>query len=503
MLLKTKAALTALATGPLLLGAVVVADDPAGAGAVVSQSRGQFLSGVIGGTSLDQVAGIDPVTAVNSGGDSVTHRDTLSVHALMNAVNLPLSGVGQLPGHDAVHLGAVSQFAQANPDGSAHGASGAISNSGGIAVGGSAAAPADASLDLSGMSEASPLSRLGNVRLGLGALSAKADQASGAAGAQTGTYQIAGLTLDLSSPALAGVTGPLVDKLSSSLASMAGQLNSAGLGVVTVTGIDRFPSAADALTSLSLGGGAITGDLKTGTVHIDLAALLKAAGLDLNGLPPNTSLMPYLSRALSASIPTAVSSMLSTLQHRYADAFANLGFSIAGTPIDAGQLKLLTPTLDQVSGSLTKALTDASAQFANTVFLPLASAFAANLDIIVNGQASSGGTFTESAVQLKLGSGATSAQLVLASASVGPSSVLTDAPAPASTPSAVSNPPVGRSRIKIDAGGGSSGSRPGWLLGAGAGFTVVALAAALMPARRRPLSERPLSERRLSERRHD
>jgi hypothetical protein len=475
-----------LAVGALIATTAVHSLPASADTAPVSQSRGRFLSGVIGGTDLDTIAAIAGETAQNYGGATVTHANSLNASALNGAVNLPLTGVLQLPGANTVQLGAVNQIAQAASDGSAMGASGAVSNSGGISVGGSTGAPADATIDLAGLGGSGLAQTLGDLTLSLGAVAARADQAS-VDGAQTGTYHLAGLSIDLTSPALAQLTGPLVTQLTSALRGLAAQLNSTPLGVITVTGLDTFPSASSALTSVQLGNGAVTASLTSGAIHIDVAALLASLGLDLNHLPANTHLMPYLSKALSSLLPTALSSMLSSLQSKYLAAFGNLGFSIAGVPLNASQLATLMPVLDSGRTALTNALTQAAGQASTSVFTPLASAFSSMFDVLVNGQSTTGGTFTEQAVQVNLGSGAAGAQVVLASASVGPGTPAqaVDAPLPSPTQTVA----AGRSPIKIDAGRPGTGNRPDpWL--AGAAVLLIAAAAAGLLSMRRPSAVR-------------
>jgi hypothetical protein len=470
-----------------ILTSSLIAAAPSGASTTpISQARGKFLSGVIGGQSLNAVAALDGVTVENYGGPTVTKANTLDASAMDDAVQAPLTGVLQLPGGNVMSLGAVNQFAQAVADGSAGAASGAVTNSGGISAGGqNSSFPADATLDLSGAGGSSIANTLGNLRLTTGALAATARQDPGVAGAQRGAYQIAGMTVDLSSPALASVTGGLITNLTTTLAQLAAQLNTALPGVVAVTGSAAFPDAAAALTSLNLAGGSITADLATGSLHIDVAALLASLGLDLNNLPPNTHLMPYLANALSTSLPAAVNNQLSALQTRYTAAFNGLGFSVAGVPVNAGRLALLAPVLNSLQTNISDALASGSASLANTVFQPLTQALASMVDLIVNGQSVNGGTFTEQALQVDLGSGTSSAQLVLASASVGPSSAPAMDAAPTPAANAASSPPPGRSAIKIDAGRAAVPDRPHrWLAGVGV-LLLIASSAGLFTARRR------------------
>ena len=80
-------------------------------------------------------------------------------------ITLPLTNALKLPGGGAISLGVANQVAQARTDGYSYGAAGAVSNSGGVSVGGNDAAyPADATVDLSAgavTSACSPCSVLG------------------------------------------------------------------------------------------------------------------------------------------------------------------------------------------------------------------------------------------------------------------------------------------------------------------------------------------------------
>jgi hypothetical protein len=451
-----RAAAALVATATVLVGS---AAPSTAAAPPASQSAGTFLSGNLAGTDLSTVAAIEGETAQSTGGRDVTRWNSLNVSALDGAVKLPLTNALALPGGNVVTLGAVQQYAQALANGGAHAASGAVSNSGGISVGGSDAPPANATIDLAGAGGASIAKTLGDVKLSTGALAARADQAAGAHGTQTGSYQIAGLALDLTAPALAALINPLITQGAGTVSKLATAFNGLGLPV-QVTGIDKFPDVANALTSASADGGAITANLRTGSLHIDVAALLAAAGLNLNRLPANTHLAPYLAAALSSALPNAISSLIATQQAKFIAAFNGVGFSAGGVPLNASALSQATGILDGMRTTLTSALSAGASQLVGTVFAPLAVASEQLLDPIVNVQSVSGGTFTERAMQLLLGGGAV--ELNLASAAVGPSNLAATAPAPVTaapspgTTSKVQNV----STIKIDAGGGTSGGSP-------------------------------------------
>ncbi len=451
---------TVLCSSAVLLdtGSALAAPAPA------SQSTGRFLSGSLGATDLDTVAAIEGEAAQSTGGKNVTRYNSLEASALAGAVRLPLTGVLQLPGGNVVSLGAVSQYAQADADGSALGASGAIDNSGGIAVGGQSGRPADASIDLTGLGGSAVAGTLGDLKLSLGALSAQARQAPGSHGSQQGRYQLGALTLDLTAPGLAALIGPLITRSGTVIAGLATAFNGAGLPL-TVTGIANFPNLVTELSSVSADQGAVTASLPDGRVHIDVARLLAASGLELNHLPPNTDLMPYLAKALATALPAAVTALIDAARAKVTSGFGGLGFSIAGKALDAAQLAQVSAIGTSLQKSLAASFTQVSGQLGTAVFGPLAARLGQLLDIVVNVQSAGGGTFTERAVRLSLGA---QAVLNLASASVGPSLL---APVRSQVlPTATARPAAAapRSAIKIDAGRGPAepaGSAPLAVLG--------------------------------------
>jgi hypothetical protein len=137
--------------------------------------------------------------------------------------------------------------------------------------------------------------------------------------------------------------------------------------------------------------------------------------------------------------------------------------------------------LDTLNSDLTHAITTAAGQLAGRVFVPLANQFSSMLDIIVNGQSTSAGTFTQQAVQLNLGSGAAGAKIVLASASVGPGTPVAATPA-STAPAPAQARPAGRSDIKIDAGRADTPSSSGaesWLAVGGVLLVVISAAGLL------------------------
>ena len=122
-----------------------------------------------------------------------------------------------------MHFGAVNQVAKAQSNGYAYGASGAVSNSGGVSAGGQNGYPANATIDLSPKAVPTPgtlplpgagnLAALGGVSATIGAVSGLASTPAGFTKPGTTDYNIAGLGLSLGSPALGGFLGQLADAL--------------------------------------------------------------------------------------------------------------------------------------------------------------------------------------------------------------------------------------------------------------------------------------------------
>lgn len=430
--------LVALATATAVVGtACVLASAPAaGAATILSQSTGRFLSGTAGDQSLDAVASINGESATNPG-DPGPNANSLDA-TLLGKVNLPIGNALHLPGPGGIQFGAVAQYAKANADGSALGASGAIDSNGGISVGASNGVPkGGATIDLSGLPGASALTdALGNLKLTVGAVSAQAKQAARGGSLpdhaascvnppysrvsnsdQAGRYDVAGLSIDATSNALATAGTTLLTTLGTGLDTVKTALNALGGGPIVISGL---PTAAslEKITTVTLNHGAITASLTDGALHIDVAALLKDLGLDLNELCPNTSLLPYVGTAL-AKLPAAISALLASLSTNAVTELGNITVTVAGQPVSAADV--LT-AIAAGQGQITDAFTTATTALNTQALQPLFDALTKNLlNIVANGQAEAAGKFTESALTLRLGQGATtSAEIVLAKASVGP-----------------------------------------------------------------------------------
>jgi hypothetical protein len=294
----TAAALTAAAVATAGGGTAGAATAPN------AQSAGNFLDATIGGNPIDQIAKLKFARAQNPG--NVTDQNPLDV-TLLNSINLPLTGALQLPKLAGIDLGAANQTALAKSNGESRGSAGAVLNSGGVSVGGdNGASPADASIDLcaSALSGdqcgSSPTDALGEVKVGVGAVASIArtpefgpalapSWLSTCTQAEPTCYKIAGLDLDLSSPLLASVVGPLLDALQGILGQLTQALGSA------------LPDSCTLTPDLNFTDGVLTIDAKKGTIGVSVGALLQALGLDLNDLPPNTDLFAKVLDYLTSS----------------------------------------------------------------------------------------------------------------------------------------------------------------------------------------------------------
>ncbi|MFC8600700.1 choice-of-anchor G family protein, partial [Isoptericola sp. NPDC057191] len=315
-----------------VLGALAFAGAPSAAAAPtdVSESLGKFLGGdvVLGGVDLDAIAEVEGAEAAYPSGDGL---DTNPLSAdVLDALGVNLTDTLQLFGpNGVVQLGAVNQYAAADADG-ATAASGAVTDQGGISVGGSEQFPADATVSLTPLVpddlQGSTVSQLD---LSLGALSATAQAEPGST---TGDYQIAGATVDLTSPLVGGVytqlqdaiapvqtsLDGLSDTLTTAVEGTLGLLDASPLTQATSTVDVTVPDLSTVLPSGFVGDGAVQVNLQTGQVSVDLEQLLADDPdlPDLNELPANTEI---LDGAVVAAIADAVTSTITSIVQDVAD----------------------------------------------------------------------------------------------------------------------------------------------------------------------------------------
>ncbi len=409
---RRKQGVSAVAGGLVaVLGVAAIASSGGGAAGAATtyttHASGRFLSGTIAGNNLDILAGIEGESATNPhGGPRVVNQNSLKAELLNKAIEIPLQNGLQLPGLNVLHLGAVAQYAEANPSGKAIGAAGAVANNGGIGLGGTHGVPADATLNLAGLGGRA-LADVLNVKAVIGAISARAHQASGGHGKQTGDYEIAGLRLELDLPLLADLLKPVLNAVSPLLTTLTNAINNLPLGGAIQISIPSLSKLLKQLGNLSLLNGGITVNLQTGTIVVDVEKILQAIGLDLNNLPPNTSLVPYIIDALTHAVPQAISALISSLVGQISDLVGQIKITVGGHSITKVLFNtLVKPLITTLTSTLSNTLSTVLGNIdVSGALAPIFDLLSKILEIIVNGQSRSNGVFTEQAILLKIGSG--------------------------------------------------------------------------------------------------
>lgn len=333
-----------------------------------AQSVGNFLDATLGGAPLDRVAKLAYARASAPGSASAQNPLDATV---LDSVHLPLTGALQLPQLLGIRLGAVNQVAVAKKDGYSYGAAGAVRNSGGVSVGGdNAAFPADAKVELTasglgGNAVALPgggsADALGGITLTTGAVSALAQTPAGYGKPGTTAYQIAGLQLELGSPALGQLLGSALSTTTGVLRQVAG---AAGAASSALAGCDLTSGAVP--SRITLERGAVVIDPATARLTVSLARLLRVLGLDLSALPANTDVLSYLlgyladPNGLAKGVQDAVDGLVDPLVAKYqqcATALNALGPLAAPlqTLLDTlvGGKKTLESAVSGLAGSLT------------------------------------------------------------------------------------------------------------------------------------------------------
>ena len=321
---------------------------------LASRAGGRILTGELLGASLDPVVSLDGVTASNDGAvatGSPASATLVAPHTYRNAI-----GLGAIA--DLIHLdlglalplefgtGAYAQHGQARPDGTSTGASGVVTDGGAVDLDAieDGSAPDVGTLrlsDLPGLGAA--LGPITDLELEIGAVGASAT-VDGCETAWTGeseatlqrAYGVAGLDLDVESPAvravdegLSGALDDLLVSLGSTVTAVEAALSTVvkdGLGgilnglldnpLLSLGRIDPTveitldPTPVLTVLTAPLTDGAITVDLTRGRIGVDLAALLGDLHEDsdgLNGRAPNT---PVLSADVLTAIVQRVAKLL-------------------------------------------------------------------------------------------------------------------------------------------------------------------------------------------------
>ena len=299
-----------------------------------SYAEGQFLSGTLLGMDLGRVLALGSAEARNDGTQPTqTSKDPLDADVLEDYEIAPETSP-QIDVGDVLQIGPVAQHAEAHNDGSSFGASGAVADDGAIGVGSDTSTPpANATFDLEALLGAEFASTLVDLKLELGAIAATA---SGDRNVASGDYSLANAYLTFSSPAIADLTpkvnsaleevqdalnelvgsnGALIDDVNALLTGIDPLLNLVG-GSANVTATINTGDLQKLVSSIlteEYGDGAVSFDLETGEVRVDLAALV---GGDLNNLPENTEL---LTDAIVNQILSGITSTVSTIADQVVD----------------------------------------------------------------------------------------------------------------------------------------------------------------------------------------
>jgi hypothetical protein len=368
--------LAATATALALGGAFALAAPVAASADEVptSYAEGQFLSGTLLGLDLDGVVTLGSASATNDGTQPTqTSKDPLDATVLEDGVVVQREDSPQISAGGVLQAGPVAQYAEASPDGSSLGASGAIKDDGAIGFGEDRSTPpANATLDLAALLGPEFASTLLDLKLELGAIAAQAQADLDTA---SGDYQIADAVLTFSSPAIAGLT-PKIDAALAEVSAALGDLVGSGGGLMTdVNGllVDLDPvlnllggegnvsaqirtgdlaSLVHSLLEDEYGNDAVSFDLEEGTVHVDLAKLL---GGDLNDLAPGTELLSdeVVDRILDG-IVTTVATIADQVVDRVEDALHDATVDIhADLSTDVAQAPLVQQVCQLVDRVLT------------------------------------------------------------------------------------------------------------------------------------------------------
>ena len=214
-----------------------------------SGASAQYLSGDLFSGSLAPLIDLAPQSVANDGtSPTLTQRDNLDLNAL-SALQVTAPGGIQVP-LSILDAGVLSQYAEANADGTSIAATGLVGSDGTIGVG--AVSPADVpgalGFDLSDALAAAGLSttltdELGDLSLSVDALSSRAVATSPSM--VTRDYQIAGAKLTFTSTSL--------DQLVSDLTAAIAPLQSTVDGLPGSLSLDLAPAASLAVTTPDLG----------------------------------------------------------------------------------------------------------------------------------------------------------------------------------------------------------------------------------------------------------
>jgi len=285
--------------------ALVAAPAASAATPPASWAQAQFLSGSILGTDLSNIVELKAAEAANDGNQAMQWQDDPLEVEILNTIPVTMPNGLQLSLGQFLDSGVVGQYAQAEKTGASMAATGAIGDDGGVGVGAEATGAAgDLSLELNSLLNSTFASVLTDLSLNIDGISS---QAAADLNSASGSYTIADANLSFTSPAVANLTEKVAAALTSvdnnliAIGSDDGELGNAvdavldpvlgsiGSSATVTVDIDTDLQAviADILTS-KYGNGAVSFDLQTGIVKVDLEVLL---GGELNSLAPNTEIL--------------------------------------------------------------------------------------------------------------------------------------------------------------------------------------------------------------------
>ncbi|MDI6023705.1 choice-of-anchor G family protein [Leucobacter sp. UT-8R-CII-1-4] len=338
----------------------------AATGQFAARGEGRALSGGLLGINLDTLAEASGVEVTQNGDRSKETRgvatslgndaysNPLNVVAL-SAVNVNLGqGILQLPLDNS--LGVLGQYGQAQSTGVSVGASGFVTNTGGIALAPGNGYPQLGTINLknllnsTGLNLGTLVSGVTDVDLELGAVAGRATLngcsqvwQQSVANALTRDYLASSVKTKISSPTVgalvtgvsntittleqtvnqvagnAGVTSSIVNGTKNLLNSLiSNPILSLGEVTATVSATINTTAVRSLLTeTITDSGGVVAINLAQGTITVNTAALLAAAypgsyGSGLNSLPPNTDLLgnKTVVPTLTAAVNNALNSWI-------------------------------------------------------------------------------------------------------------------------------------------------------------------------------------------------
>lgn len=356
----------------LLLPATAANAAPAD---VVSQGTGRLVQTSLLGTDiLDAVVALRGANAVNTdaSGDVIVDQP-LDAEAIAGLVALQAGSTNLFGDNGIIQLGAVGQYARANDDGSSSGFSGAVSAAPSL-IGVGTVTPSsvgDPSAENSASITVGGADALAGLQVNIGTLAASATQTTD--GTQSGQYVVADVGVVVGGTLVSGVLNTL------------------------------NPAIDTLLTAAAVAGLDLDNPFTSGTITLTEDDLLAAAGVaDINALPPGADLLSFVPAAVVTQISDDVNAILDAVQARVDE--LGLAGLVLGTALGVAE-GIINPVL----GGL-----------ADTLRGPLGDAITALAQLQVNVQSTDGGTFTQTALRVGLGTAGAIATVDLATASVGP-----------------------------------------------------------------------------------